>query len=119
MLKPRLGELWLADLEPRYGTEVGKTRPVLIAQDSGLTEDGHPSVIVFPVTTDLDIDTSPLNIRLPANRKTGLIEASEMLVDQPRAIDRRRLQKKIGSCPEILSELRHKLLVVTGLTRVK
>ena len=39
----RRGEIWLADLNPRQGTEPGKTRPVLIVQAQPLLDaDGGP-----------------------------------------------------------------------------
>jgi mRNA-degrading endonuclease toxin of MazEF toxin-antitoxin module len=33
---PERGEVWLANLNPRRGTEAGKTRPVLIVQTRAL-----------------------------------------------------------------------------------
>ena len=32
------GEIWLADLNPRRGTEPGKTRPVLVVQSQALLD---------------------------------------------------------------------------------
>ena len=34
------GEIWLADLNPRHGTEPGKARPVLIVQAQALLDAG-------------------------------------------------------------------------------
>ena len=47
------GEIWLADLNPRRGTEPGKTRPVLIVQAQALLDVEHPSTLVVPLTTRL------------------------------------------------------------------
>ena len=45
------GEIRLADLNPRRGTEPGKTRPVLIVQAQALLDAGHPSTLIIPLTT--------------------------------------------------------------------
>jgi mRNA interferase MazF len=60
------GEVWLARLNTRRGTEPGKTRPVLIVQAKVLLNAGHPSTIVVPLTTNLIDDVEPLRIRLSA-----------------------------------------------------
>ena len=86
---PDRGEVWLADLNPRQGTEPGKTRPVLIVQAQALLDAGHPSTLIAPLTTRLVDDAEPLRIRIPA---TGQLRRdSDALIDQLRAIDNRRL----------------------------
>ena len=85
------GEIWLADLDPRHGTEPGKTRPVLIIQSQALLDVDHPSTIVVPLTTNLVEDAEPLRLRVPAIGK--LHRASDLLIDQVRALDNRRLVK--------------------------
>jgi mRNA interferase MazF len=87
----RRGEIWLADLNPPGGTEPGKTRPVLILQSQALTDAGHPSTYVIPLTTNLVNDAEPLRIRVAA--AGGLPKESDLLLDQMRAIDNRRLVK--------------------------
>ena len=37
--KINFGEIWLADLSPKVGTELGKLRPVLVIQDQILLDD--------------------------------------------------------------------------------
>ena len=86
---PERGEVWLADLDPRRGTEPGKTRPVLIVQSQALLDAGHPSTLIIPLTTNLVEDAEPLRIRVPASGR--LRHASDLLIDQLRAIDNRRL----------------------------
>jgi mRNA interferase MazF len=86
---PDRGEVWLANLDPRRGTEPGKTRPVLIVQAQALLDAGHPSTLIIPLTTNLVSNAEPLRLRVPASRR--LRQASDLLVDQLRAIDNRRL----------------------------
>ena len=83
------GEIWLANLNPGKGTEPGKTRPVLIVQNQALLDAGHPSTIVIPLTTQLVADAEPLRWRVPACGR--LQKDSDLLIDQVRSIDNRRL----------------------------
>ena len=86
---PDRGEVWLADLDPRRGTEPGKTRPVLIVQSQALLDANHPSTLIVPLTTNLVDNAEPLRIRVPASGR--LRRDSDLLIDQLRAIDNRRL----------------------------
>jgi mRNA interferase MazF len=86
---PDRGEVWLANLDPRHGTEPGKTRPVLVVQAQALLSIGHPSTLVVPLTTKLVDDAEPLRVRVSAAAR--LRRDSDLLMDQLRAIDNRRL----------------------------
>jgi mRNA interferase MazF len=83
------GEVWLANMNPGRGTEPGKTRPVLIVQTQALLDVQHPSTLIIPLTTRLIEDAEPLRLRLAA--QPGLDKASDILVDQLRSIDNKRL----------------------------
>lgn len=83
------GEVWLANLDPKHGTEPGKTRPVLIVQAQALLDAQHPSTLIIPLTTVLVEGAEPLRIRVPAAGR--LRRTSDLLIDQLRAIDNRRL----------------------------
>lgn len=89
MAKPGNGEVWLANLNPGRGTEPGKMRPVLIVQGQALLDAGHPSTLIVPLTTNLVNDAEPLRLRVPARER--LDQDSDLLIDQLRAIDNRRL----------------------------
>ena len=112
---PDRGEVWLADLNPRQGTEPGKTRPVLIVQAQALLDAGHPSTLIAPLTTRLVDDAEPLRIRIPATGQ--LRQDSDALVDQLRAVDNRRLVRgplaRLG--PAAMAEARQALLEVLDL----
>lgn len=83
------GEIWLANLNPGRGTEPGKTRPVLILQNQALLDADHPSTLIVPLTTNLVEDAEPLRLRITASGR--LHKDSDLLLDQLRAIDNKRL----------------------------
>lgn len=85
-------EIWLANLHPRMGTEPGKTRPVVIVQ-TDLLNDCHPSTVICPITKHVNTEIDLLRVHI---KKGQLPLGSDILVDQIRAIDNRRLIKKVG-----------------------
>lgn len=85
-------DIWLADLNPRVGTEPGKTRPVVIMQTDLLNEI-HLSTLICPITTNVKPEIALLRVHL---KKGQLDKLSDILVDQIRAIDNKRLIKKLG-----------------------
>lgn len=95
-------DIWLADLNPSRGTEPGKTRPVVVIQ-SDLLNDLHPSAIVCPISTNVLPDIDILRVHL---NEYQLDKLSDVLVDQIRAIDNKRLISKLG---ELTTEQREKL----------
>jgi mRNA interferase MazF len=92
-MKIKQYDIWLANLNPSRGTEPGKTRPVVIVQTNLLNEE-HLSTLVCPVTTKINIEIELLRVHL---KKGQIDKPSDILVDQIRAIDNRRLIKKVGS----------------------
>ncbi len=96
-------EVWIADLNPQIGTETGKTRPVLVVQTNLLNQIPHPSTIICPITTNVQPDTEILRVHL--NRGiANLNENCDVMIDQIRAIDNKRLIKKIGILPRDLTQ---------------
>ncbi len=86
-------DIFTADLNPRMGTEPGKTRPVVVIQ-TDLLNNVHPSTIICPLTTNIK-KTPALRINI-SKKESGLNKSSDIMVDQVRAIDNQRLKKKIG-----------------------
>ncbi|MCD4718880.1 MAG: type II toxin-antitoxin system PemK/MazF family toxin [Desulfobacula sp.] len=90
-------EIWIADLKPRVGTETGKIRPVLVIQ-TNLLNPIHPSTIICPITTNVQKQSELLRVHL--EKGTGNVkEACDIMIDQIRAIDNKRLIKRIGIIP--------------------
>ncbi|MFO0323159.1 MAG: type II toxin-antitoxin system PemK/MazF family toxin [Bacteroidota bacterium] len=90
-------DIWLADLNPRIGTEPGKIRPVVIIQTELLNE-FHPSTLVCPVTSKVNKDIQLLRVHL---KKGQLDKPSDILVDQIRAIDNTRLKNRLGALTKV------------------
>ena len=86
--------IYLADLNPRFGTEPGKIRPVVVVQ-TNLLNDVHASTVICPMTAKVIKGSKILRVHL-TKRQSGLDRESDILVDQIRAIDNRRLMKHIG-----------------------
>jgi len=107
-VRARRGVLYLADLNPRVGTEPGKVRPVLVMQTDLLDDVDHPSTWVLPCTTQL-AGENLLRVVLPRGI-AGNREECEVMVDQSRAIDNRRLVRALKPLPRsILAEVAQKL----------
>ncbi len=87
-------EIYLADLNPTFGTESGKTRPVLIVQ-SNLLNKVHPSTIVCPITSNVKAGVNILRVNMEIG-EGGLNIESSIMIDQLRAIDNKRFIKKTG-----------------------
>ena len=100
-MKIKQFDIWIADLEPQRGTETGKVRPVLILQTNLLKD--HPSTIICPITTNVAPESDILRVHIkrgPANLKSE----SDIMIDQIRAIDNRRLTSKVGELPKDLQQ---------------
>jgi mRNA interferase MazF len=106
-MKVKQFDIWLADLNPARGTDPGKTKRVAVVQ-TDLLNDFHLSTLVCPITTNVKPELDLLRVHL---RKGQLEKLSDILVDQLRAIDNRRLIKKVGrltkqQCDELKNNLR-------------
>lgn len=97
-------EIWIADLNPQVGTETGKTRPVLVIQTNLLNKIPHPSTIVCPITTNVKKESEILRVHLKKGT-ANLHQSCDIMIDQIRAIDNKRLTKRLGVLPDELIEL--------------
>jgi dihydroorotase-like cyclic amidohydrolase len=77
------------DLNPNRGAEIGKIRPVLVLQDDALSGEVTRTVVVLPLTAQVRPGLRRLRITIAARDR--LLKDCQILVDQPRTLDRRRL----------------------------
>ncbi|CAN5397837.1 type II toxin-antitoxin system PemK/MazF family toxin [soil metagenome] len=113
-MKIKQFEIWIADLNPRMGTEAGKIRPVIVVQTDLLNKE-HPSTIVCPITTNVKPDSEILRVHLKKS-KFGLKEDCDIMIDQVRAIDHNRLMKRVGEVDsDTADKVRENLKIVLDL----
>ena len=99
MTRPcRRGELYYADLNPIKGHEQGGRRPVLIIQND-IGNQFSPTTIVAPLTTSFALRVYPTEVRVEAGTG-GLPQTSSVLLNQIKAIDKDRLEERIGQLSE-------------------
>lgn len=77
-------EIWITDLNPGFGIETGKPRPVVIIQ-TNLLNKFHPSTIVCPITTNMKLEADILRVHLTKGY-AKLNEDCDIMIDQIRAI---------------------------------
>ncbi len=108
-------EIWIADLNPQIGTESGKTRPVLVVQTNLLNKIRHPSTLICPLTTNVKIDIDILRVHLKKGI-SNIKDNCDIMIDQIRAIDNKRLIKRIGILPDNIKEkVKENILTVLDL----
>ena len=113
-MKTKQYEIWIADLNPTIGTEPGKIRPVIIVQ-TDLLNKHHPSSIICPITSNVKKESEILRVHLKKG-SCGLNEECDIMIDQIRAIDNKRLIKKIGLAPtDVLEKIKENLRIVFDL----
>ena len=105
----------MANLNPNRGDEIGKIRPVVIVQGDWLSAMPSRTVVVLPLTSEVRKDVEPLRVTVSA--RGGLRADSQVVVEQPRTLDRRRLGE--GPLTELTSEemarVEENLLAVLGV----
>ena len=108
-------EIWIADLNPQTGTEPGKTRPVLVIQTNLLNKIPHPSTIVCPITTNVEKEADILRVHLKKGM-ANLHEDCDIMIDQIRAIDNKRLIKKVGDLPtDLIDRVKENIIITLDL----
>lgn len=85
-------EVWLVNLDPTMGSEVKKTRPCLIVSPD-VTNKYLKTVTIVPLTST--IKDYPTRVNCVFKDKHG-----QLVIDQIRSIDKRRLIKKLGEMDE-------------------
>ena len=86
--KPARGDVWLINLDPTIGSEIQKTRPCVVVSPPEIN-DHLPVMLVAPLTSGSR--AAPFRVSTTFDGKAGL-----MLLEQVRAVDARRLVRKVG-----------------------
>ncbi|HEY4515022.1 MAG TPA: type II toxin-antitoxin system PemK/MazF family toxin [Candidatus Paceibacterota bacterium] len=99
------GDIYLVELPISSGHEQHGSRPALIMSDAVAN-----TVIVVPFTSNSEATKFPNTLLVNSSKRNGLTETSIALVFQLRAIDKRRLLRKIGNMEKVHSDSVAKIL---------
>ena len=95
------GEIWWATLPAPSGSEPGYRRPVILMQSNSFTRSRISTVIVVPITSNMNLAEAPGNVALP-RRRTGLVKDSVAIVSQVLTLDKSFLDERVGTLPSSL-----------------
>jgi len=113
-MEVRRGDIFLVDLNPVVGTEQAGIRPALVVQIDKANAIS-PHTITIPLTTRIRDPILPSHVRI-ATGIGGLTEDSVLLCEQIRAIDKKRLVRRLGNIGEKnLEKVAEALKVILGL----
>lgn len=101
-------DVYLVNLDPTEGAEIKKTRPCIIISPNEMNN-ALSTVLIAPMTTTMR--NYPTRVKINFMGTEG-----EVVLDQIRAIDKKRLVKKLGktpqnTAPEILKILQEMFLL--------
>src|SRR4029453_12748353 len=109
-----VGDIHWVQLPTANGHEQRGRRPAVILQDDQYAG-GLPVVLVIPRTTARAIMRFAGTVLIRPTAENGLSQVSVALVFQLRAIDRRRMQERIGNVGDtVLHEMFAELDKLTG-----
>lgn len=110
---PKRGEIYIADLNPSFGQEIHKKRPVLIISNNQINEI-YPVVIVIPFSSVVPEFIGPDIVKFTG--QTGLNKDSVLVVNQITSVDKDRLIKRAGRVSAAkLKQVEQSLKNVLGL----
>ncbi len=100
---PKRSEIWLVNLDPTVGSEIKKTRPVVIVNSDALGR--LPLRLIAPITEWKDhFKGSIWHLRIDPDSRNGLSKTSSIDILQLRGVDISRFMKKLGSFPSTVME---------------
>lgn len=99
MVAVKRGDVVVANLDPTIGVEIKKTRPVIVLSNDSINRFSQ-LVVVVPLTKNT-AHISPSHAVIPKGT-ARLTFASKAVTEQVKAVDKRRLVKRLGSLPSSL-----------------
>lgn len=110
---PKRGQIFIADLNPSFGREIHKKRPVLIISNDQINEI-YPVVIVIPFSSIVPSFIGPDIVKF--TKQKGLNKDSALVVNQIISVDKARLINKVGRVSVVkLKQVEQSLKNVLGL----
>lgn len=99
-----IGEIRRLDLPPLGGHAQSGRRPAIIVQSQGSIH-RIPTVLVIPLTSQLDALRFPGTVLVEADTQNGLRRGSVALVFQLTALDQRYLKEPLGKITKVIDEI--------------
>lgn len=107
MVAVKRGDVVVASLDPAIGIEIRKSRPVIVLSNDSINQFSQ-LVIVVPLTKNT-AHVSPSHALIPKG-VARLTFTSKAVTEQIKAVDKRRIGKKLGSLtPALLAQVERAL----------
>ena len=90
-----IGDIYTIEIPPTNGHEQAGSRPAIIVQAPQF-EKQLSTVLIVPLTSQLAAQAFPGTFTIQPDTANGLTKDSVVLVFQLRAIDKRRVKRKLG-----------------------
>lgn len=112
-LRPRRGEVWLANLNPTLGHEQAGRRPILVVSVDAYNATRANLIIALPLTSKVRLLPDRVSLAPPEG---GLKVHSDILCGQIRAISHERMLRRWGQItPVTLNTVVHTLRLLLGI----
>ena len=83
--------------------------------DDLLNKVAHPSTIICPITTNIQQEADILRVHIEQG-VANVRESCDIMIDQIRAIDNKRLVKKVGRLPQnLIEKVKENIIIVLDL----
>lgn len=106
------GEIWWAELGEARGSRAGHRRPVIVVSSDRFNRSAIATLVVVPLTSNLDLAAAPGNVLLGA-RETRLAKDSVAVVSLVSAVDKDELVERVAAlAPRPLARLKDGLRLV-------
>lgn len=107
------GNIYLVDLNPIVGAEIGKVRPAIVISND-INNNYSDTISIIPVTSSIG-KIYPFEVLIPSN-VFGLDKDSKAKVSQIRTVDKKRVIKEIGVLTkELIKEIEKAILIHLGI----
>jgi mRNA interferase MazF len=109
------GEIWLVQLNPSVGSEIGKTRPVIIVSNNAIGI--LPLKVIIPITDWKERYTiRTWMVQLEPTTDNGLSKTSAADTFQVRSLSQERFVRKLGHLDEeSMQNIQQALLIVLDI----